>query len=831
MDVRCEKCQTEYELDESRLKPGGVTVKCTNCGHMFKIRKRTPTNVGGVPSTTMAGMGSKPTPGSSGGMGRADSMFEGTVPDEGPTTIERQWVIRLENGEQKTCRELATLQQWIVSHVVSRESLISRTGKTWKRLGDISELAQYFDIADEARTGRAEKSTQQYVKKPGAGTMLGVGATAAGGTILPDDDEEVGRTTGNYRSQPTGRPITQPPPMPGASRTPPMGSGVTTPPSRRPITQPPGPPPAKRTPTGPVDLAQAPTMAAPRATNSTPQPPSEQGPGPSVQGPTRNPPVPDGRSTAMWASDPIKAQGAGPSGPYRGKLAAIPDEPAFAGRVRVSPSDEASFDTGRVGIVDDDDDLMPRRRGSKAGLVILVMMLLVGAGAAAIVYVFVIKKDDVKVAVVADAAAPVTPDSASLVVTPMIDATEVAPPSPIEAARAELAQNVETRLRAQLDALAKDAPETQAVRANIGAAIAQSLGDRAGLVADKTEADKLRKESKTIVLDAATAAQRAHKATPDDPAANIAMASVLRLQGKSQKDVQRYLDAAKPKAGDWLRDLAIAEALVYARDAKLDDARKAFEAIDAGPGKLETSNDVRARFHLGLIALAQNRVADSKAAVDSILAAQPEHAGAKALAAKLETKVSNSDPLPPEDPGKGSSKPVGPGPDTSGGGTYDQLLARANKLAESSCGKAMELFAKALEQKPNGVEALSGQGYCHIDAKQYASAFSKFRSALAISSRYEPALWGVAEAYQQQGRREQALEAYKAYLEVYPNTAKALKQIERLSGAATPGPGSGSATPTPTPPPGDGSGAVQQPQKDPPKDPTPTPTPSGGSGT
>src|SRR3954451_21784106 len=46
MDVRCEKCQTEYELDESRLKPGGVTVKCTNCGHMFKIRKRANTNVG-----------------------------------------------------------------------------------------------------------------------------------------------------------------------------------------------------------------------------------------------------------------------------------------------------------------------------------------------------------------------------------------------------------------------------------------------------------------------------------------------------------------------------------------------------------------------------------------------------------------------------------------------------------------------------------------------------------------------------------------------------------------------------------------------------------------
>ena len=87
----------------------------------------------------------------------------------------------------------------------------------------------------------------------------------------------------------------------------------------------------------------------------------------------------------------------------------------------------------------------------------------------------------------------------------------------------------------------------------------------------------------------------------------------------------------------------------------------------------------------------------------------------------------------------------------------------------------MELFAKALEQKPNGVEALTGMGYCHIDAKQFSSAFSKFRAALAVSSRYEPALWGVAEAYQQQGRKEQAIEACKAYLEVYPSAPKAQK--------------------------------------------------------
>src|SRR4051812_42321927 len=49
MDVRCESCQTVYEFDDARVKEGGVTVKCTQCGHIFKVRKRTPGQRG--PST------------------------------------------------------------------------------------------------------------------------------------------------------------------------------------------------------------------------------------------------------------------------------------------------------------------------------------------------------------------------------------------------------------------------------------------------------------------------------------------------------------------------------------------------------------------------------------------------------------------------------------------------------------------------------------------------------------------------------------------------------------------------------------------------------------
>jgi Tfp pilus assembly protein PilF len=165
------------------------------------------------------------------------------------------------------------------------------------------------------------------------------------------------------------------------------------------------------------------------------------------------------------------------------------------------------------------------------------------------------------------------------------------------------------------------------------------------------EADALRKESKQLVLDAATSAQRALKAAGDDPGANIAMAEVLRLQGKP-RDSKRYLDTARAKPDVWARDLALADAMLLVHDGKLDDAKAAFAAIDQGDGRMETSGDVRARLHLALALAAQGKAADAKPLVETILTSRPEHLAAKALAAKLETMVARTDPLPPEDGAK-----------------------------------------------------------------------------------------------------------------------------------------------------------------------------------
>jgi predicted Zn finger-like uncharacterized protein len=826
MDVRCEKCQTEYELDEARLKPGGVTVKCTNCGHMFKIRKRSNTAAGTAipaadparakpPSKPASMQAAQPQQTAAGpGYTRSDSLLDDapTISADGPTSVERQWLIRLENGEQKSCRELATLQQWIVAGVVSRESLISRSGKTWKRLGDITELMQYFEIADEART-TARKSSPS--KPPVQSTMLGVGgATAAGGTILPDDDAPTMRK---------GAQPTPPPPVPRA------------PPARRPTTQPP-PPPKKGS--------------------------SQSGPLPEAPKPSAIPPA-GNRATAAWANDQIKpsesADSSGPSGPRGGKLSVNPDEPAFAagrpggisgaagrpggasgaaGRVRAAPSSEHSFDTDRVRMPDDDDSVMPARRGSSAGLWILLVVLLLGGATTVALYFFVFRKADVKAP--ADAAVVAQTPDAAPVVTPVPDAPDKQL-TPVELARNELAADNEARLKTAYDGFAgQDEPESLAIRAQLGAALAQAFIDRAGVVG-KTEGDKLRKQAKAIVLEALTAANKAHKAAADDPSANIAFAHVLRLQNKPAKEVRRYLGQAKP-IPEWAREAALGEALLLARDGKLDDAKTAFAAIDSGDGKLETSNDVRARFHLALIALAQNRAADAKPLVDQVLAAQPEHLAAKALSAKLETLVAKTDPLPPEDPtiktpagsgsgsaavGSGSAVAVGagsatkpPDPPEPTGNDYDSLVKRANALAESNCTKANELFTKALEIKPNGVDALTGQGYCALDAKNFATAHRKFSTALATSRRYEPALAGIAETYTTQGLKAEAIAAWRRYLEAYPGTAKATKALDRL--------GAGSGT-TPTPTPGSGAGS-DTPPTPPPTPPTPPPTPPEGTG-
>src|SRR5947209_6012560 len=105
MDVRCERCKTEYEFDDARITEAGVTVKCTSCGHVFKVKKKAvvvnvPVNPGELdqahaqltqPSTSPPSAAAAPNSG-------ADRP--------------KEWKVRQSSGNVFTFRELTTLQKW-----------------------------------------------------------------------------------------------------------------------------------------------------------------------------------------------------------------------------------------------------------------------------------------------------------------------------------------------------------------------------------------------------------------------------------------------------------------------------------------------------------------------------------------------------------------------------------------------------------------------------------------------------------------------------------------------------------------------------------------------
>ncbi|MEW6433026.1 MAG: zinc-ribbon domain-containing protein [Myxococcota bacterium] len=137
MDVGCPRCQTEYELDDARVPEDGVTVKCTTCGHIFRVKKK---------SLVVT------LPVREGEAGAQQARPAGDLPPAPPS---REWKIRQPGGNLFACRELTTLQKWIIEGKVGRDDEISLSGDTWKRLGNIPELASFFQVFEEAKKARA----------------------------------------------------------------------------------------------------------------------------------------------------------------------------------------------------------------------------------------------------------------------------------------------------------------------------------------------------------------------------------------------------------------------------------------------------------------------------------------------------------------------------------------------------------------------------------------------------------------------------------------------------------------------------------------------------
>ena len=173
MDVRCRQCGTEYELDDARVGSTGTTVKCSTCAHVFKVMPsgdtreasgvQRPAPAGGgerpertprTPSTETPTLGTQPAP------PRAPVAAAAVPPPSAPQAA-GDWMVKKADGQIFRFRELTTLQKWIVERKVVRDDEISRTGKSWKKLGEIAELTSFFQVVEAADAAQRSVSMAQ----------------------------------------------------------------------------------------------------------------------------------------------------------------------------------------------------------------------------------------------------------------------------------------------------------------------------------------------------------------------------------------------------------------------------------------------------------------------------------------------------------------------------------------------------------------------------------------------------------------------------------------------------------------------------------------------
>lgn len=139
MDVRCERCRAQYVFDDEQVTPRGLTVQCTNCGHVFMVKKKelvvtVPVRPEDMTEQPMLATAAALRP-------HVDAPHPG-------------WTIHQASGGVLTFTELTTLQKWIVERKVARDDEVSQGDDAWVRLGVIPELQSFFDVVEAAERGR-----------------------------------------------------------------------------------------------------------------------------------------------------------------------------------------------------------------------------------------------------------------------------------------------------------------------------------------------------------------------------------------------------------------------------------------------------------------------------------------------------------------------------------------------------------------------------------------------------------------------------------------------------------------------------------------------------
>ncbi len=835
MDVTCERCGTEYEFDETLVSDRGTTVKCTNCGHLFKVHRP-----GARPQSEAA----------------------------------KSWTVRKRDGNTVTLSSLRDLQKLIARGELVERDMISRAGEGWKRLGDIAELSSFFTAAKSSPPARAKDPEPAFQRTPTSRPAPNQPAAPPAGVVAethPYSREQPATTPESPILR--GAPIAEPPRAPPPARTP------------TPL------PPIRQAPPAPVRDRRQMTLVGVGDADAAPIPAPRPAPPPPVSdGAQTTPMQPVGNAGAVLDRQSGERAGTRPLGGSGVPAARAPaaravtptrvDPPAEVEPIRSTPKFRAAAEptertrtsghananantkagpSKRPKLHVDEDDEPARKRGGSGGktVALVALILLAGAGAG--------------VGLAWDRIAPLvgiqTGRSGVDAVAPML-----------EEAQAELARDdaegyeraVEVLTRAS--ALSEDDARVMALLAQTHAAWAQSIAFEADDVEARAGAEAvatLRAQQNRKTEEAKRSGEAALSKAPNDVRALIALANALRLardvDGAEQKLAQaQQLEGRSNTSAEWLYVSAL---VAMTRGSNVAAARSG-----AGQAVLRDPALLRAQLLYARALAADGERAQAVAALDQVLQRQPGHGPATRLRAMIaeaadagvesddaalvaeadagttvaaNTAVADaSGPAAPQENGQTNQQ-------TSTPRDYSTLVRRGNDaVEEGNVGQARRLFEEAIRQRPGGPEASTGLGYIALNARDIERAIGYFQPA--ANRGFADALLGLGEAYRQSGRRQQALEAYRSYLQRSPNGREAnvarrqVSQLEEELGVSTPPPGPGasagpgagpeSGSASTTPPPGPGTtgpgtgepgGTTETPP--PPDNPTPPPGPGAGS--
>lgn len=787
MHVQCESCATQYEFDDALVSGRGTTVKCSNCGYQFKVRK-----AGG----------------------------------------EDQWLVTTADGSTFVYGSLRELQRAIMSRQIHASDLLERGGVAPRPIGQIAELAPFFDEKrrpTSAPPGGAAPNTVRSAPPEPAPVPEPVPIHA--GRLDPDRTAATPARLLAEHLAASRTPVPPPPEIlpvvtPIASAPAVAGAGSAV--SGLASTFGAAPPVRSRIATEPDFLTSVPSLRSLHDLDD------ENIPTRLADGPSRAPSNPDdGPTNANGLSVAPEARGL-----HEAKVELAPgiDEPSrdvplrdrterlsrdsFRPPQPAAPQPPAAHEVytpvevtsplpphvqhvqRRTDPADDFPDSglpsAPRPRRGVGGVVVAAVVLL-GLGGMGAYYLKNRLADK-----------PIT-------------ALDPKAESFLAAGEKALGDGDLDRAKENFDkasVLAEKNPRLLLDYARLGTARADLSWVRQ-LVTPETEAGPVRAKTIELAKSAVDAADAALAVSPDDPSVTRAKIDGLRAQGQLDK-----ARALVPK--------------VVAQGNQSESAYVLATLDMAGADPVWSTVLQRLR----LAASAEGASGRARAALVVALVRSGDSDGARGELTRLEggsashpllgplkqyvDRAKSNAPAPAATDDAGAQVDVSTLKALNGGNATDPRVLVSQAEIARSHGKldvAKRLYELALQKNPTDSEALTGLAQVAHAQRDNATAKDAYRRALAQNSSYVPALVGLADVEWESGDRAGAQKSYKDIVDRFPESAYPMRvKVRAEGGGSAPAP---SATPssTATPPPAP-SATEPAPTPTPTQAPAPTPKPT-----